>query len=301
MIFELTDSIAQSLIFAMENQEEAFVLDAKTGTLLPAEKKSADEDTIYSLPAWNSHDGYGLLDSFVSGLHVPNAKAELRNVLIAGRGVFRNFKNVIKKYPEVERKWHFYKEKQMHLRVLDWYNALRESWGLDALSDEIEDFDDLIEEDFNFRPYDSLQDRDCVAQGVDAVSKEYEESAEGELGQAYAALWNLQCSYEDKESEHGFVCRTSSDDFAGCLLVSHLPSCAKETVQLTALFVKQNYRGLGIARTLISFCMTRLRERGIRWFIITRIPQILEPMLVRSGFTKTDFGFVADLKKLLNE
>ncbi len=296
MIFELTDSIAQSVIFAMENQEESFLLDAKTGSLIPAETESADEETIYSLPSWTSRDGYELLESFVSELHVQNAKADLRNVLIAGRGVFRNFKNVIKGYPEVERKWHFYKEKQMRLRVMDWYNALRESWGLASLPDEIEEYDDLIEEDFDFRSYDTLQDRDCVSQGVDAVSKEYEKSAEGELGQAYAALWNLQCKHVEKANEDGFVCRTSSDDFAGCLLVSPLPSCAKETVQLTTLFVKENYRGLGIARTLISFCMTRLRERGIRWFIITRIPQILEPTLVRSGFTKTDFGFVADLK-----
>ena len=297
MVFDLTDSLAQSLIFAMENQEETFVLDAGSGRLFPAEKKSADEDTVYSLPAWNSHDGYELLESFVSDLHTPDAKKDLRQVLIAGRGVFRNFKTIIKKYPEVERKWHFYKEKQMRLRLLDWYNALRESWGLNALSDEIEEFDDLIEEDFNFRPYDSVQDRDCVARGVDAVSKEFEKSADDELGQAYAALWNIQWLRDNKKNEDGFVCRTSSDDFAGCLLISPFPSCAKETVLLTALFVKRNYRGLGIARTLISFCITRLRERGIRWFIITRIPQILEPMIIRSGFTKNDFGFVADLTK----
>ncbi|MBQ7159974.1 MAG: GNAT family N-acetyltransferase, partial [Treponema sp.] len=214
---------------------------------------------------------------------------------IAGRGVFRNFKNVIKLYPEVERKWHFYKERQMHLRLMDWYNALRESWGLETLPEEPEEYEDLVEEDFDFRLYNPAQDKDCVVQGVDAISREFEKSTEGELGKAFAALWNLRYAHED-ESEEGFVCRTLTDDFAGCLLISPVPSCAKETVQLTSLFVKQNYRGLGIARTLVSFCMTHVRERGIRWFIITRIPQILEPMLVRFGFEKTDFGFVADLK-----
>ncbi|MBQ7159749.1 MAG: GNAT family N-acetyltransferase, partial [Treponema sp.] len=92
MIFELTDSIAQSIIFAMENQGETFVLDAKTGAVVPAENQSADEDVIYSLPRWDSHDGFELLESFVSNLHAPKAKADLKHVLIAGRGVFRNFK-----------------------------------------------------------------------------------------------------------------------------------------------------------------------------------------------------------------
>jgi len=299
MIFNLTDSIAQSIIFAMENQEEEFVLDAESGSLVPVGQKTADEDIVYSLPEWNSHDGYELLESFVSSLHVPGAKADLRNTLIAGRGVFRNFKNVIKRYPEVERKWHFYKERQMRLRLLEWYNALRESWGLEELPDEIEEFDDLIEEDFTFRAYDSVQDRDCVVQGVAAISEELEKSTEGELGRVHAAVWRLRSAEKELDVVDGFVCRTLTDDFAGCLLFSPLQSCTKEAVLLTTLFVKQNYRGLGIARALLSFCMTHVKEHGIRWIIITSIPQILEPMMIRSGFEKTDFGFVADLKKEL--
>ena len=297
MVFELTDSIAQSILFAMENQEADFVLDAASGSVVPAAEKSADEETVYTLPAWDSHDGYEMLESFVSDLHAPKARQELKNVLIAGRGVFRNFKAAIKRYPEVERKWHFYKEKQLRFRLMEWYNALRESWGLQALSEDIDDYDDLIEEDFVFRAYNPVQDKDCVANGADALCEECKESAEGELGQAYAALWR-QCDTMGK-SENGFVCRTLTDDFAGCLLISPIPSCAKQTVVATRFFVNQNYRGLGIARALLSFCMSQLREHGIRWFIITRIPQILEPMLIRSGFEKNDFGFVADLNKEL--
>ena len=274
MVFDLTDSLAEAVLFAMENQEHDFVLDAASGMVISADEKSADEETVYTLPDWDSHDGYELLESFVSGLHAPQAKADLRNVLIAGRGVFRNFKNVIRQYPEVERKWHFYKAKQMRLRLMEWYNALRESWGLEALSDEIEEFDDLIEEDFVFRAYNPAQDKDCVALGADAVFTEFEKSAEGELGQAFAAMW--RDSFAQGRDESGFVCRTLSDDFAGCLLISPFPSCATKTVQVTALFVNQNYRGLGIARALLLFCMTHVRERGIRWIIITRIPQILE-------------------------
>ncbi|MBD5427180.1 MAG: GNAT family N-acetyltransferase [Treponema sp.] len=296
MVFDLTDSIAQRIAFAMENQEADFVLDARSGSVVPAEEKSADEETVYTLPSWDSHDGYRVLESFVSGLHAQKAKQELKNVLIAGRGVFRNFKAVIKQYPEVERKWHFYKEKQMRFRLMEWYNALRESWGLEVLSEDFDDSDDLIEEDFVFRAYNPVQDKDCVALGADAVFAEYEKSAEGELGQAFAELF-ARSDFGTTEDTYGFVCRTLTDDFAGCLMVSPFPSCAKKTVIMTRFFVNQNYRGLGIARALLSFCLSQLREHGVRWFIMVRVPQILEPTLIRFGFEKNDAGFVADLNK----
>lgn len=294
MVFDLTDALAHDIMFAMENQEADFVLDARSGSVVPAAGEAADEETVYTLPTWDSRDGYRMLESFVSDLHAPRARQELKDALIAGRGVFRNCKTIFKRYPEVERKWHFYKEKQLRFRLMEWYNVLRESWGLEVLSEDFDDSNDLIEEDFVFRAYNPAQDRDCVALGADAVLAECRESAEGELGQAFAELWR-KSDFGTGGDARGFVCRTLTDEFAGCLMVAPFPSCAKKTVVLTRFFVNQNYRGLGIARALLSFCLSQLRSHGIRWFIITRIPQILEPMLIRSGFEKNDVGFVADL------
>ena len=177
MIFELTDSLAQSMLYAMENQEQQFVLDASRALLVPADQASVDEETYYSLPHWDSHDGYNMLESFVFSLGASKAKSELKSALIAGRGVFRNFKHVLKAYPEVERRWHVYKDRQLRARLMEWYNALRESWGLEALSQDFDDYDDLTEQDFTFSAYNPSKDKDCVAEFSRAVAEELQNSA----------------------------------------------------------------------------------------------------------------------------
>jgi GNAT superfamily N-acetyltransferase len=300
MVFELTDSLAEKLVHAMENQEEHFVLDAGSCAVVLAEDAEADEENFYTLPSWSSEDGYKMLESFVSSLYAPLVREELRQVLISGRGVFRNFKNVLKAYPEVERKFHFYKERKMRSLIFDWYNALRESWGLEKLGQEIEEIDDLVHEDFVFREYNPEQDKDCVALGAGAVAEEFKTMWPGEEGQAAAVLWSRQCEYGSPAGVYGFVCRTLSDEFTGCILVSPCPSSAKKTVIVTSCFVLQNYRGLGIGGELISACLSHLRERGIQWVIIadTIMPKTMEPLLTRIGFEQTDFGFAADLLKV---
>ncbi len=300
MVFELTDPLAEELIHAMENQDELYVLDAESGCVVPAAEKEADEENIYTLPSWSSEDGYKMLETFVSELHAPLARAELKEVLVSGRGVFRNFKNVLKSYPEVDRKFHFYKEKEMRARLYDWYNALRESWGLEKLEQEADEVGDLVHEDFVFRGYDPVQDKDCVALGASAVAEEFKTMWPGEVGQAVSVLWHRQCEYGSPAGVNGFVCRTLSDEFTGCILVSPCPSSAKKTVIVTSYFVLQNYRGLGIGGELISTCLSHLRERGIQWVIIADsiIPKTLEPLLTRMGFEQTGFGFAADLQRV---
>jgi GNAT superfamily N-acetyltransferase len=299
MTFELTDSLSAEIVFAMENQESSFAFSALDGTLVPAESVTVDEDSVYSLPEWTSADGYKMREDFVSGLHVPLAYAELKNVLTSGRGVFRNFKNVLKAYPEVDRKWHFFKEKRMRSRLFDWYNSLRESWGLEQLDQNIEECDDLIYEDFVFCEYNPGQDSGCIHSGITVVAGELESQWPGEIGLAIAEIWQRQCMFENSIDMDGFVCRTLSDDFAGCILTAPCPLTAKKTVSLTAFFVVQNYRGLGIGRELFSRCLSRLRERGIQWVVIanTIVPQTVQPLLTRMGFEQIGSGFVADLCK----
>lgn len=297
MVFELTDPLILSIERAMENQEQLFALDPSTKSLVPLQKgQSADEETLYSLPSWTSQDGFQMLENFVATVHLESARSELRKVLISGRGVFRNFKNVIREYPEVERRWHFFKDKQMRSRITDWYNALRGVWGLEALDQDFEEYDDLTEEDFTFSEYDPKKDADCIALNAGALTDEIRNRSKGELAQALAFLWKSQYQHIEPNQKRGFLCRSITSEFAGCLLVSPCPSSAKETVVVTDFFVAQNYRGLGIARELLSVCLPYLKEHGIRWCIIsaTMIPAILEPLVSRWGFRKTDSGYVAD-------
>ena len=300
MIFELTDSLAQSILYAMENQEQQFVLDASSLLLVAANNATAvDEEIVYSLPHWDSSDGYKMLEAFVFSLGTSQAKTALKNVLAAGRGVFRNFKQIVKQYPEIDRRWHIFKDRQLRGRLMEWYNALRESWGLEALSQDFDEYSDLTEQDFTFSAYEPNKDKACVAKLSRAIAEELKQRLQGALGQAAAELWQTRYTTVLSEQKIGFVCRSLTDEFAGCIL-GFCPSSAKETLVITDFFVAQNYRGLGIARELLSLYLLSLKERGIHWCIIaeTTLPQILDSLVSRMGFERKEFALVADVTTL---
>ena len=91
MIFDLTDSLANAILFSMEDQDCSWMVDAEHGTVVPkdAQQRTAaeygavpanakiDDDKFYALPEWTSGDGYALLESFTNTLYSPLARAEL--------------------------------------------------------------------------------------------------------------------------------------------------------------------------------------------------------------------------------
>ena len=135
MTFELTVKLTDEILKALENQEEEFLIDAKNGCLIKKNQNgfTADEENYYKIPEWTSAEGYKIRDEFTQNLHSPAVQDELLDILQSGRGVFKNFKNTLKKYPEVDRKWHIFKNRIMKFYINDWYNELRELWGLEKL------------------------------------------------------------------------------------------------------------------------------------------------------------------------
>lgn len=301
MFFELTDSLESDILFAMEDQDVLCVLDASQKKIVPSESVTVDEEIYYSLPEWTSGDGYELLKDFTNNLNAPLAREDLKRVLIGGRGVFRNFKNVLKSYPIVERKWHFYKNACMKKRLNEWYNVLRESWGLEKLErsevDFLDETEELVQDDFIFHEYDSAKDRNDIEKGAFAVAQEFREQFSGEVGYAISDVWQRQSMYADDKQKYGFVCRSQSNDFTGCILFANCPSSSRKTVVLTDFFVLQNCRGLGIGKQLLLKCLTGLKEHGIQWILVinTTIPETIKPLLTQLGFEKHDFGFLVDL------
>ncbi|MBQ1971113.1 MAG: GNAT family N-acetyltransferase, partial [Treponema sp.] len=166
MSFELTDKLTNQIIEALENQEQEFVVDAENSTLVCKESVSSDNANYYSLPQWNSTEGFNLRQEFVSNLHAPLVREELQKILHSGRGVFKNFKLTLKQYPEVEKLWNNYKYKFMINFINDWYNELREIWGLEKLDNEPEDIEDLVQDDFIFQKYNSKLDAELILHNV---------------------------------------------------------------------------------------------------------------------------------------
>jgi GNAT superfamily N-acetyltransferase len=300
MVFELTDSLCKEILFAMENQQKFFALDAGHGRVVECDVESVDEDSVYSLPAWTSADGFNLLESFTQHFKGNKACDELKKILSEGRGVFKNFKNALKKYPEIEKRFHLFKDKEMKSAVYEWYNALREEWGLETLDQDFYEYDDLVLEDFTFRAYNHLLDGECAAFLADAFFEELKEQFAGELGECLSdemKALSVLFSSSAKADVKGFVCRTLTDEFAGFLTYSVCMSSSRKTAVLTGLFVNKNYRGLGIAKELFQKGISDLTQDGIHFFIINNmfVPQMLKPAVKRLGFEENDFAWVNKL------
>jgi hypothetical protein len=61
MQFELTDVLVDQILFAMEDQNGEYVLDASKGAVVDVSELEDPEDaeSVYPLPAWASADGFG--------------------------------------------------------------------------------------------------------------------------------------------------------------------------------------------------------------------------------------------------
>ena len=299
MTFTLTDSLVNQIQSALENQEKKFLVDAAQNALIEkTEGLAGDDENFYDLPEWDSAAGFKLREEFVERLNSPVAHERLLQVLHSGRGVFRNFRIVLRDYPEVEKKWHIYKNTKMLEYINDWYNSLREIWGLEKLDYVPESDDSLIHDDFTFTAYNSENDKEALFLEVNAAFKERNVNLADELMQAFYDIWLNQFEAGTERGQTGFVCRSFSNDFAGCITVSFVSNRQEKVMVLTSLFVPAAFRGLGIGTELISMCLSELKKQGKSWLILpnTFIPDFLEPLLLRTGFTKIDSGYAVALQ-----
>ena len=238
MTFTLTDSLLDKIQAALENQEKQFLVAAAQNDLVEkSDGLKGDDENFYELPEWDSAAGFKLREDFVNALNSPLAHEALQEVLHSGRGVFRNFRNILKDYPEVEKKWHVYKNRKMLCYINGWYNNLREVWGLEKLDYVPESDDNLIHDDFSFMEYNPQIHRKELMLFVNAAFKERNENLGEELSQAIYNIWLEQFNAAASRGELGFVCRSFSEDFAGSITVSCVSDKQEKVMIMTSLFV----------------------------------------------------------------
>jgi len=298
MTFNLTDQLLDEIISAMDNQETVFVVEAVTNQLVEkvSGKTDPDEDTYYSLPEWKPADGFSIREEFVNHLHAPLAHDELQNVLHSGRGVFKNFRNVIKEYPEVDKRWHIFKHKMMSARIGQWYDSLREIWGLEKLDQFSESEDGLVYDDFSFQKYNPSVDKKNILLNISYATGD-EQDLPSEIENAIYGMWRTQFENDEAAEQSGYVCSSLSDDFAGCITASPCITNQDKIMVITSLFVPEQFRGLGIGTELITMCVSELHNSGKKWVLIPHFiaPEILQPLLTRTGFQKTRSGYLLQL------
>ena len=215
MRFELDKTLLDDILFHMENQDGNFLLDIQEGYVIDTENnEDFDEDYEYDdtdrficLPDWSPSDGFRLMERFATSLKNPVIRAELSIALGRNKGVFRSFRDVLVRYPETEKQWFNFKENEMKKEVYDWYNSLREEWGLEPIGCEPEDNSSLVIEDFVFKNFND------------------------KLG-----------------TEYSVIAETANGEFAGKIISSF----ESTSLYIKSLEVVNEYRGMGVGKTLLS-------------------------------------------------
>ena len=108
-VFELSDSIIEDFIFAMEDQDGSWLVDLETGELIQLEGEEADGaaeqggeerdlsdgERYAAPPEWSSREGFKLMEGFLGTVRQPSARNDLGAALSRGKGVFKAFKEAL--------------------------------------------------------------------------------------------------------------------------------------------------------------------------------------------------------------
>lgn len=195
-------------------------------------------DECYKVPQWSSEDGFSLRENWVKLLYPSKLKHDLQKALHSGRGAFKAFKDTIASYPQAQKLWELHKSKALSKVINEWYDDLREGWGLERLaqredSDDEEVLDCLLDEDFLFEKNYTITN-DEVAKLLTMVDDDDEVTSEW--------LWYAK----NRGADECYKAKDASGECVGFALTSG------EVV--TALFVRKEYRGIGIGTRLLKFC-----------------------------------------------
>jgi GNAT superfamily N-acetyltransferase len=260
MLFELTEALVEDILFSMEDQNGEFLLDTREGVVVQTDndfdeasmESAGEEDRYIDLPEWDSASGYQLMEHFTAALRNPVAREELNSALNRGKGVFRAFKDILSRYPEIEKRWFSYKEREMKRSIIRWYNGLREEWGLEKIGTEPEETEDLVLVDFRFRETSAgdIQEAEALHQ---LCCDEYLRGATENNPAAGIFLEGISWSFP---GDLALVAETGGGDFAGCIVAAKKGG----VLHIFALEVKPEYRGLGVGETLLTRFLEKARE-----------------------------------------
>jgi GNAT superfamily N-acetyltransferase len=273
MQFELNQTLMDEIIFFMEDQDGNFLLDTQEGVVLSTDDEEyvGDDDAesggnrnggnrYISLPEWEPSDGFRLMERFTAGLRNALVREELSAALDRGRGVFRAFKDTLTRYPEMEKLWYSFKNREMKREVIAWYNSLRESWGLELIGEEPEDTASLILEDFRFRAG-TTDDRENAEKLHRACLDEYmgQRAAQKIVADIAATMGEW-----DFPGDICFVAETAGGEFAGYISVA----LSGTTLRICAVEVQAEYRGLGVGKALTARLVEQADSEKMHHIII---------------------------------
>jgi ribosomal protein S18 acetylase RimI-like enzyme len=309
MQFELTETLIDEILFSMEDQNGIFCMDTQEGIIISEDDEDFDSQSedgrIIPLPGWDSSEGFILMERFASGFKNTIIRDRLTAALDRGHGVFRAFKDVLSGYPEAEHLWYAFKEKKMRQIIINWYNGLREEWGLERIGTEPEETGDLVQEDFRFRdasPEDrntaEVLHRDCTKELH--VSREH--LAEGQMAPGHGFRDKTAWLFTEEgignwvfPGDMTIIAETGSGEFAAYITAL----IRRDALEITALEVRPEYRGLGVGEALLSRLLERANSRNLSR-ITLELPagaDAFSRVLLRNSFKPYTTGYVKYVRK----
>lgn len=303
-MFDLTEEIVSQIIFSMENQNRAFLVRLRDGLVIPAERKGEESgafpgDRYEEPPPWRSADGYQMMERFMVTVRNPLVREQLRTILSSGRGVFRQFKDTLQEWPEIQRRWFSFKRQEMRSRIVAWYNALRDREGLPRIPVELatEETDELVLSDFSIRPIAETPVELLRRIDRKAFFEAYDDVDEAVVEHLYSRRRGGTPPF-DAEGSVLFGAYAADDTLAGILWATAevLPD-GSSLEQIEQIFVFEAYRGLGIAETLTNYYLTDAEHRDVK-AVLLEGPYLSDPVgriLEQAGARRLYVGSLFEL------
>lgn len=279
-MFELSDQIVEQILFAMEDQENASVVDIETGEVLPAQEGTE----FVSPPSWSSREGFHLMEEFLAMVRQPSARRDLGEALARGRGVFKAFKAALLAHPDVERAFRDFKIRAMRRNIVGWYEDLREARGLERLGPEPEDTDDLIASDLQLHVVTIAAARGLVHSLIGEAEAESMEC----LPSAVARFEFDRLRNEVDGGEEG-LCALIDDGEGGAIgaaLAFRIVQAERSFARIVFIFVRQEFRRMGLGKALLGVLAERFRSEETLTLVLDSavVPSDFAESLGRLGY-----------------
>ena len=295
MELELNRETVDQIIFGMENQSQDYRFDIEKGVLVqrdalgPSIQANAGERFV-ALPSWNSSMGFQLMEKFVANLRNPVYREVLRESLAADKGVFRRFKNALKERSDIERLWFQFKEREMRQQVFDWYEMLRDASALKSMEIDSESADtqDLVLSDFIILS----PEADSIESFLSLDRKAFNENFSSLPAAIIDDLYRHARQNIAMTSDSVRCAKTPSGELGGFLWIDE--ATQEQTAdfegvtyaRILQVYVLAEFRGLGLATTLVDTYLKEAYEAGVQWVLVDVYAKV-------SGFGEkvADYGF----------
>ncbi|MFP4431634.1 MAG: GNAT family N-acetyltransferase [Spirochaetota bacterium] len=292
--FDLTPELLNQMIHAMEDQNTNYLLDVSDGTLRDtATVTDPEAPELTPIPDWEPSDGFELMESFVAGLANPEWRGRLREALTGGRGAFKRFKATAKQNHHVMAAWRRHKRVRMQRRVYDWYNDLRDTWGLNPLEPEegSEDRQALLFEDFSLRRTSLGPYREAIRELLGAAHRELYRKLPAPLAESlYEEPPWLPSEAPGSLVPEGIVALDPEEALAGVVWGNRRGAL----LELGEILVRPDYRGIGLGGLLFDRWVDDAIAEGVPYLLIRRglAHPAIRALAAARDFEATEVGYL---------